>query len=257
MDRYQWGTRKPGFLVFLIDQSGSMSVRNKHMQVAKAIQDAIMECYSSCIDGEYVKPRFAMSIIGYGDDVEEMWSGWINNEQFNDKLMDANDNDTSFFPAKASGNTPMAEAFDLAYDKIQTWVKEQGEMKKKEQIDAIPAPIVINITDGFPDTESSAASAAQRVMELQADDGKVIVFNMHIADSGKELLFPMSEADLDGSRESRFLFNISTPMDEQMVRVAYANGFENVKAGARGMIANAKSETIAKFISFGSATSLT
>lgn len=256
MARIQWGRKTPGFLVFLVDQSGSMSSMQNHLKVAKAIHDAIFECYSSCIDGETVKARFALSIIGYGDDVKEMWSGFINDEKLSEKLIEANDNGTPFFPAVASGTTPMAEAFELAYTTIQKWFADLADQKSKEQINAIPAPIVINITDGFPDYEPTATAAAQKVMDLKGDDGNVILFNLHIsARDSKELLFPMTEADLDGTKEARFLFNISSELEEDMVNNAYASGFEKVKAGAHGMITNASGDTIPKFISFGSQAS--
>lgn len=250
MERYRilWNCKTPGFLVFLIDQSCLMSVRNKHLQVAKAIQDAIMECYSSCIAGEYIKPCFAMSIIGYGDEVKEIWSGWINDEKLGEKLFEANDNDTSFIPAKASGGVPMAQVFELAYTTIQKWFTEQNEQKAKELINALPAPIVINITGGLPDDESSATTAAHKIMELNGDDGNVLLFNLHISNDDKEYLFPMSETDLDGSKEVRFLFNISSKFDEDIIETAYYNGYEYARIGARGMITNASADLFMKFI---------
>jgi len=256
--RFQWGTKQPGFLVILIDQSGSMSTRNHHIEVAKAVQDAVFECFSRCISGADVKDRFSMSLIGYGDSsAQEIWSGHIDDEELGKELYEAHNRNTSFFPAKASGGTPMTEALELAYKLIQQRNADLEDQKNKEEINGISAPIVINITDGMPNDESTATAAAQKLMDIKCEDGNVILFNMHISARGaKELLFPATEADLDGSPEARFLFNISSPLDDDMVNNAYANGFESVKAGVRGMITNASGKTIPRFIQFGSSMSL-
>lgn len=255
-ERMQWGRKTPGLLVFLIDQSGSMYSGKNDERVAKAIQDAVFECFSACISGDNVKARFNLVLIGYGAKVEEIWSGWINDDSLAQKLQEANDRGGSFIPAVCDGGTPMAQAFEMAKEKIENWISELEEQKKREQINGIPAPIIINVTDGYPDSQESARRAAQDLLNMKTEDGNVMLFNMHIsARKTDEILFPKDKSQLSGSQEGNFLFDISTELDEDMVNVAFSNGFEKVKPGAKGMIANACGETIAKFISFGSAVS--
>lgn len=256
MYELQWGTKTPGCIVFLIDQSGSMCVDDNDKKVVMAIQKALFEMVAACIQGDKVKPRFQVSLIGYGDDVKEIWSGWNHDETFVQKLFDAQDANTSFIQPVSNGGTPMADAFRMAKTTIQDCIKDFEEQKNLKKLNGIPAPIVINVTDGYPDDEYEARQAAKDLLGINTDDGDLLLFNMHITNNGgKSSQFPKEKSELDGSKEANFLFDISSVLDDKMVKNAFANGFERVKLGSKGMIANASGPEIAKFISFGSSVS--
>lgn len=50
----QWGQKSPGHLIFLLDQSGSMSGENE-IKVVDAVHAAILELINNCISGTKVK----------------------------------------------------------------------------------------------------------------------------------------------------------------------------------------------------------
>ena len=73
----QWGQKSPGHIIFLIDQSGSMSGSNE-IKASEAVHKAIEEIINNCINGTKVKNRVYITIIGYGNknDVSILKEGW-------------------------------------------------------------------------------------------------------------------------------------------------------------------------------------
>ena len=158
----------------------------------------------------------------------------------------------------------MASAFDKANDKIKDWISKCQVAVTGGNLNGIPAPIVVNITDGAPveygmtDSEALANTkkSAQRLLNTKTEDGNVILFNLHLADeNSKSVLFPKELGELDGSKEGDLLYDISSTLDDKMVLTAKRSGLETARKGSKGMIVNAGSELIPKFISFGSAVS--
>lgn len=74
----------------------------------------------------------------------------------------------------------------------------------------IPAPIVINITDGEPCDGTSTAkdravASAKELLSLCGTDGNVTLFNLHISDEGVEIVFPGDKNILNGCPEGDLL----------------------------------------------------
>ena len=61
----KWGRAIPGHIVFLIDQSGSMSGTRAEM-TAECVQNSIVEIVRGSIHGEEVRDRAFITVIGYG-----------------------------------------------------------------------------------------------------------------------------------------------------------------------------------------------
>lgn len=245
----QWGQKSPGHLIFLLDQSGSMSGSNER-KVVDAVHSAILELINNCISGTKVKNRVYITIIGYGneDDVSIIKEGWASD--FAMDLQNCKASGRKIIEPVSYGGTPMAEGFELAKECVDRWISDRNALGSE-----IPAPIVINITDGYPDSESEATSAAHDVMNISTPDGNVIVFNIHMDEDGSEIKFPRSTSQLGGSDVAQFLFDISSDMNDQFIRVAKSKGFEGIMHGAKGFIANANGDTLVRFIEFGSSVS--
>jgi len=245
----QWGQKSPGYIIFLIDQSGSMCGSNE-VKAAEAVHKAIEEIINNCISGSKVKNRVKITIIGYGNenDVCILKEGWASDYLLD--LQKCKSNDTLIIEPDSYGGTPMAEGFDKAKECLEQWLDE-----RRNAGTAIPAPIVINITDGMPNSETEATSSAQDIMNMSTPDGNVILFNIHMDEEGREIRFPKSTSQTGGSEEAAFLFNISSEMNDQFIRVAHSKGFEGVSLGAKGFIANANGDTLVRFIEFGSSVS--
>jgi len=255
----KWGQKTPGHLLFLIDQSGSMQINGNDQKVVDAVHTAITEVIQQCISGPTVKNRVYITIIGYGNEngVSIVKEGWA--DSFVKDLMACKNNGTKIIEKKFYGNTPMADAFELAEKSIKAWLKAREQAKATDPQVEIPAPIVINITDGMPDdapqNNVQTISAAKNVLGTNTPDGNVIVLNIHLSESGNPIYFPQNKVALCNDEAGEFLFEISSEMNDRFIEVANAKGLEGVFPGSKGFIANAKGDTLVRFITFGSAIS--
>lgn len=264
MAKLQWGQKTPGHLVFLIDQSTSMNVKDANgktraEKVVEAVQDAIINCVDMCIAGTSVKNRFFLTIIGYGGEptptVTTIKEDWAKN--LIPDLQALKTNGGTFIPVEALGWTPMAEAFDLAKECLEGWFEACQEKVDDGSYLGIPAPIIINITDGEPCDGSSTAkeraeASAKELLSLSGTDGNVTLFNLHISDEGTEIVFPSDKAILNGCPEGEFLFDLSSDMPDEIAESARQKGIEGVCAGAKCMAVNVKGGTITTLINVGS-----
>lgn len=260
MDRLQWGQKTPGHLLFLIDQSGSMcckDIAGKTLadRVIEAVQSAVIDCVDGCISGMVVKNRFFLTIIGYGNSVSILKEDWA--KSLVPELQAIKTNGGTLIPAVSDGWTPMAEAFELAKECLEGWLETCQEKVDEGSYLGIPAPIVINITDGEPEdgtptAKSRAASAAKDILNLSGTDGNVIVFNLHISDDETEICFPDDKSSLNCCSQGEFLFDLSSDLSEELVNAAKRAGMESAHMGSKGLVVNANGSTITRFINFGS-----
>lgn len=244
-----WGQKSPGYLIFLLDQSGSMCGKNEN-KVVEAVHSAISELINNCILGTKVKNRVHITIIGYGneDGVSIIKEGSASDYALD--LQACKANGTKIIEPVSYGDTPMAEGFNKAKECIEKWLVDRNNAGAD-----IPAPIVINITDGMPNSESEATKVARDIMNISTPDGNVILFNIHMNEDGNEIRFPRAIGQAGSSNEAKFLFGISSDMNDQFIKVAHMKGFEGVSQGAKGFIANANGDTLVRFIEFGSIVS--
>lgn len=254
-----WGTAQPGHLLFLIDQSGSLGDDDAKI-VAQCLQESLAEVVAACIDGNVVKNRAFVTVIGYGDksEVKELKSGWI--RDLSKEIVAAQDNGTLIIPAISDGGTPMAEAFRLAKNCIDDSIVSFEEQIKnpkseEERINAYAAPIVINITDGVPDDVADAEVAAKNITDTVTPDGNVLLFNIHICDfkNSKDfapIIFPDDMSAVQGNKAGEFLFRISSQLTPSMVTVAKKQFNERTKPNSRGFAVNIDSSMLARLITF-------
>jgi hypothetical protein len=79
----------------------------------------------------------------------------------------------------------MCAALQLAAETVAEWADAH--------LSAFP-PVVIHVTDGEP-TDGDPEPIAALIQQLAPDDGNVLLFNLHIASSGRQsVLFPACEA---------------------------------------------------------------
>jgi uncharacterized protein YegL len=263
--------QNPGLLVFLLDQSGSMSANYGNQQSAEAATDAInhiiYEILQSNLKGNTIKPSCYISVIGYGaPNVAPLVHGRI--DEFPQKTLGNKqitrqqgvETVTLDIPVWvnpiASEGTPMAEAFEAAYQLIDgNWINNSSKPERKSSF----PPVVINVTDGAPDDELKARRSAQRLTELATSDGNVLLFNIHIANqdgsanSREPIIYPNQPNNLDNS--GKFLFNITSLLPEKLSRDASAAGF-HIEPGARGFVYNAPPLTFVKALTFASVGSM-
>jgi hypothetical protein len=252
----------PCLLVYLIDQSGSMNDKFgnashiKAVEVTNAINDIIYEVGLRCIgSGGELKNRFEIAIVGYGKQESAVQSGWegqlsgkwvvsIKNI-FEFPLAQDNDKPIWIKPYSVS-NTPMTKAFENAKRLCDDWINWGNHR------DCHP-PIIINITDGEATDAGSSFSdlknQVEQIKSLRTNYGSVNILNIHISTrAGDKLLFP-SEVNT-GDKFEKLLFEMSTPLDENMIRIAQQKGYD-VRQNAKGYVFNGNATDLINFLNIG------
>lgn len=252
----------PCLLVYLIDQSFSMSdtfgnaSHNKAREVAEAINDTLYEVGLRCIgsSGE-IKNRFEIAIIGYGKESNQAQSGWegqlsgkwvVSIKDIFEYPLGAENDKPIWIKPYAVSNTPMTKAFENATRLCNDWINWGNHR------DCHP-PIVINITDGeATDAGSSFAPLKNQVEQLKSlrtNYGNVNVMNIHISSqAGDKILFP---GDINfNDKFARLLFDISTHLDDNMVRIASQKGY-GVSERSRGYVFNGNGTDLINFLNIG------
>jgi hypothetical protein len=271
----QWSSATPGYIIFLVDQSGSMGENytggiNKAEFTALAINRIINDLIFTNSAGDKIKDRVFISVIGYGgqggNSVDDIRSDYLSAfadtplriEKVKKKVSDGAGGLVEIEEEMAiyleptcpkNGLTPMGEAFDFAKQLIEGWISKKPEN---------PAPIIINISDGMPFTGSNqkediekTISLANSIMQINTNDGNPIVFNVHLGQPPfNESKFESNESKIS-NEEGKLLFKISSLVPETYREAARKYEFITSE-DSRGFVSNAGPETLIKFINFGS-----
>lgn len=267
----QWSSAYPGYIIFLVDQSGSMAEgyadhRNKAEFTALVINRTINELILTSSAGDKIKDRAFISIIGYGgnggNSVDDIRSDYLSAfgesplrlEKLKKKVSDGagglveiDDEIPIFIEAIANGLTPMGDALHFAKQLIEGWIRKKPEN---------PAPVIINISDGLPYEGNNGAepmktiTMGEQIMQISTADGNPLIFNVHIGNGLKECGFEESENQLS-DEEAKILFKISSKVPESYKEAARKHDFK-LSNESRGFVSNAGPETLIKFIDFGS-----
>jgi len=268
----QWSSSTPGYIIFLVDQSGSMvedytEGKNRAEFAALVINRTINELVNTNMDGEKVKDRVFISIIGYGGSsnlaVDDIRSDYLSAfadsplriEKIKKKVSDGGgglveieEQMPIFIEPVANGLTPMADALKFAKELIEGWLQKKPDN---------PAPIIINISDGLPytgttveDGMNNAIKVAQEIQSISSNDGNPLIFNSHIGDGAVKSQFEESKSNI-ADEQAKFLFEISSKVPDSYKDAAKKQDFV-VQPESRGFVSNADPETFIKFINFGS-----
>ena len=257
------GTSNPGCIIILVDQSWSMSEPfndggTKAEQAALAVNRVLEELVLSCRSGEEIRDRCHVTVIGYGERVECVVDGMISEvpsallevKKIKKLIPDGaggvieiESEMPVWLEPKANSQTPMHEAFQRATEVIERWTPDRP--------DGFP-PIVINITDGAATRPDLAADAARKIMNFRTADGRVLVFNLHIANSGKMVdPLPHNTTQFAGEPLAEYLFDISSTLPHSLVKSAEDAGF-SLEPGARCFGYNMDEPSMIKILQFGS-----
>lgn len=266
-------TAEPGCILILIDQSGSMEDpfagmvgTKKQQECAKAVNRVLRELVVACQAGETIKPRCYVGAIGYGGNgahpafggalngktivrVDELATSPVRVDEVTQRVPDgagATVDTRVPFPVwiepLANGGTPMDLALQVARTALQTWIDSHQS--------SFP-PVVINITDGEPDTPETAAEAATSLKSLATSDGNVLLLNAHIsATRPHPISLPATENSLPDA-PARLLFSMSSVLPDTLRASAKAQGFD-LDSGARGFLYNADADNLIRLLRFGS-----
>lgn len=261
----------PILFVFLLDQSGSMAGTfggtESGITKAQGIADTINSLLSNLVIrgsvGNQVLDYFEVAVLGYWgmQSVMPAFSGQLAGKEIiriseiaaypsrlenrTVKLPDGAgviiDTPTKFpvwIEPRAENDTPMGKAFEHAFALIEKWIKNHPT--------SFP-PIVINITDGQPNDPIRTRYAAEKIMNLETSDGKVLLFNAHITGLvTSEIQLPFRNSEISDSY-ANFLFEISSIIPHRLLQEARQIGL-SPQSDSRGLIFNASVETLVKFL---------
>lgn len=252
----------PCLIIYLLDQSGSMeepfgnTKTSKAVEVANAMNEIIYETGLRCIDNDgNIKNRFEFAVIGYGienDIVKSAWEGplagkWVVSIKniFDFHLGIENDKPIWITP-RSGGNTPMTKAFENAKRLCNDWINWGNHR------DCHP-PIIINITDGASTDSGFFNNSLKReisqIKSLRTNYGETKIFNIHISSlSSEKTLFPETIGRLETYQE--LLFEISSPLDENMIRIARSKGY-SIQNRAKGYVFNGNATDLINFLNIG------
>ncbi|OWY19430.1 hypothetical protein C7N43_38580 [Sphingobacteriales bacterium UPWRP_1] len=270
---------QPTALVFLIDQSGSMSggslvingvTMNKAHAAALIINTALDELLKKSTKDKELRNYIDFAIIGYGKEgtASMAWTGklsgktWVTTEElgehankttishkvvFPDGSFEEETRQVkSWFNPVSSGNTPMLSAIRLATDLINQWIGSHPS--------SYP-PVVINITDGEATDAKppQLLEAAEKLKQLRTNDGKVLFLNCNLSSAaGASVIFPSDKAELPQNNYAHLLFDMSSVMPEKY-RVEIEQAKKTVSgANYKGMTFNADGSLLVQFITIGS-----
>lgn len=271
----QWSSATPGYIIFLVDQSGSMGEdytggKNKAEFTALVINRTINDLIFTNSAGDKIKDRVFISIIGYGgqggNSVDDIRSDYLSafadsplrTEKVQKKVSDGAGGLVEIEEEMAvyleptcprNGLTPMSEALDFTKQLIEGWISKKPDN---------PAPVIINVSDGMPYTGGSpledidkTISVADSIMKIDTNDGNPIIFNVHLGQPPfNESKFESSESQIS-DEEGKLLFKISSKVPETYREAARKHEFVTSEE-SRGFVSNAGPETLIKFINFGS-----
>lgn len=264
----QWSSASPGFLLILLDQSGSMMENYEDTTrtefATRAVNKLIDNIIQKNFDGDAPKNRCFISVIGYNQNVKNLKSGWLKDldasplryETLKKKTPDGAGGIVEMEvkqpvwiePIDHDGTTNMLGAFQLAKDLVVKWMTDNPEG---------PAPVIINISDGVPyyngkdprDCMKETVSLANEIMALSNSDGNVLIFNAQI-DNVPNVVFPSNRSELT-QEAGQFLFDITSEVPESYKNAAKKNELPT-KEGSRGCIFGADGVQLIQLIDFGS-----
>jgi hypothetical protein len=279
----RWNSATPGCMIFLIDQSGSMSDQFAIEQIGGGRRkcDMVATIFNSFLNelitvntevmadsNSEVKQRADICALGYeGTSATSALNGRLAGQPFATlaelqmnpldielrKRKEIDDTGNFYeveipFPVwirpKHGGGTPMCAALRRAYDMASQWAINHPNNYP---------PVIINLTDGMS-TDGDPLSLAQQITQIATSDGNALLFNVHITSvKASPVLYPSSERDLPNDSYARHLFAMSSVIpDTSRVLLESLLG-SSIHPEARGMIFNGDASSIRLMFNFVSA----
>lgn len=253
----KWSSSTPGEIIFLLDQSGSMTKsfvngESRSEFACKAINTLIDDIIQRNSQGFEPSDRAHIAVIGYNSNVQCILDGFLK-EIYKMNVEEYEDGVPMWIkPTYEDGATNMKEAFELAKKIIEKWITTCPNN---------PAPVIINISDGHPYYNNmdyqkcmqETKDVVNQIKILDTNDGKVQIFNVMIGNGDPSCVvkFPINDNDCKND-ESRFLFDISTQIPESYIEEARHKFGITCEQGAKGVIYQANDTDIVDLIRFGS-----
>jgi hypothetical protein len=265
----------PTCLLFVIDQSGSMSDKmvtgkSKADFVADVLNKTLSTLAVLCTKADGVRNYFDIGVIGYGGSgVGPGLGGALAGSIVHPITAVANsplrledrtrlDDDGAggvlerrikfpvWFDPLSSGGTPMCAALTKTAEAAVAWADSHPN--------SYP-PTILHVTDG-ESTDGDPESVASALKQIATNDGECVVFNIHVStQQGETIQFPNSDVGLPDTY-AKLLFRMSSVFPPHVARLAIDKGYK-LGESARGFMFNADPKDIANFFDIGTRPRLT
>lgn len=256
----------PGLVIFMIDQSASMSQIGYE---GRPLAETAADIMNSMIDeltlkfmlGERVRECAHVVIIGYGGtedsmEAELLCSGSIAQLFAEDRIPVKRF--VVMIPDGTGGTIPMdyeikqyvtptsvgvgqmSNAFQLASELVKEWLtraKEGYSITRDDRLD--PIPLIINISDGdLVDCEADVLKYANEIMDITIPDGNPLIANILMpAYKSSSILLPTVD-ELDDLQVQKIIKDASSNLPNELVCIFNANGFEAASKESKLVLVN-------------------
>ena len=263
--------RNPGCIIFLLDQSKSMSWKFAGTRVSKAavcvdaierhLRNLILTCTTGDSPDGAPHHKFDVAVLGYSkgsvgsafrgtlselSDVVSIVDVYRHPFRIEERKQNIFGKESPlvkrpvWFTPRAEGTTNTVGAMTRVRGLVQEWAAKHP--------DSFP-PIVIHVTDGGSQ-DGDPTGVAREIRAITTRDGNVLLFNIHISEKrGTPIIFPSSTRGLSAIH-SRQLFEMSSELPPSMFQFARHLGLD-VGPGARGMAFNAHGENLLMLFDIG------
>lgn len=245
----------PMFVLYLIDLSQSMGTddfdgRTRLDVVSDALKSIRRTMISRSRRGDTVRPRYAVSMLGYSDSVVDLLGG----------VKQIDELETMQLPTlNLQRNTNTAAAFQAAYQLMSHYLPN---------IQDCPAPLVCHLTDGGYNVGGDPIPIAESIKQLSVADGNVLLENIYI---GAQLLHQpitnpqtwpgvLSPAEIREPADMPYIQNLwhmsSSLPESYAAMLAETEGYQ-MQAGAKMLIPAETSKLVALAFAMSGATPIT
>jgi len=136
-------------------------------------------------------------------------------------------------------------------------IYEQICMAIPQLVPSDKQPAVIELLAGIgekvmqlKDMNNALKNEAEQLKKLATDYGVVNILNIHLSSrSGDRLLFPNDISNMN-DRFAKLLFEMSTPLNENMIRLAQQKGY-NIQNNGKGYVFNGNATDLINFLNIG------
>lgn len=147
---------------------------------------------------------------------------------------------------EATGWTPMCAGFEKAASVVKAHIANYPE--------SFP-PIVINITDGQPTDHngdySNLQKAALRIKQQETEDGKALLFNVHLDQNGEQFTIMFPDMPPQHSEYARELAKCSSILPAEMSKQGRKELKIDIPESAYGYCLNADFQSLVAFLKIG------
>jgi len=262
-------TKNPGCIIFMVDQSGSMTTAHPKTEYSlayaakRATDVTITEILHACVKNAETMPRVWIGAYGYSTMNQDDVKWIIKGKQYDTadhagliNIVDLADIEDEYYEPESelyivdyveesgNGGTPMGKAFDEVLTLVENFAQNHPN--------AHP-PIIINISDGEP-TDMSLAdmeAKAQALRSIATTDGETLLWNIHVsATDPNPIICPDAGTKMPDAYADAMLASASSIPDSHRA-IAKA---KNIDLGetAKCCVYNADSDTLIKMLSFAS-----